>query len=337
MNTEQLTKKSFSGVYPHLAVFNQSEGECGIGAVVQWAGKLWYLTYCPHAPGGSPDKLYSINPAMDETIHPESIGGTPAGRLIHKESNQLIMGPYVIGADGNIRVVPADLMPGRLTAVCRHLADPEHKVYVYDMEGAFYELDVYTLEVKRLFVKPVPGWHGKGMYKAQGRVVISNNGERDVPGTETSHFQVEDLPKDPDRAGCLAEWDGKDWTNIERKQHTEITGPGGIYGNEAENDPIWATGWDKRSCLLKVLDGGKWYNFRLPKTNYTYDGTHGWHTEWPRIRTVADGYRMMDLHGMFYSFPGTFCAGNTAGTPSRSCFQALHGGSCISITPRRLL
>lgn len=43
-----------SGVYPHLAVFNSlvtdegqtygSGGECGIGAVVPWAGKLWLLT-----------------------------------------------------------------------------------------------------------------------------------------------------------------------------------------------------------------------------------------------------------------------------------------------------
>ena len=32
-----------SGVYPHLAVFN-AYGECGIGAVVPWADKLWFIT-----------------------------------------------------------------------------------------------------------------------------------------------------------------------------------------------------------------------------------------------------------------------------------------------------
>src|SRR4051812_19523359 len=46
-----------SGVYPHLAAFND-HGECGIGAVVPWAGKLWYLTYPPHFRNGSTDKLY---------------------------------------------------------------------------------------------------------------------------------------------------------------------------------------------------------------------------------------------------------------------------------------
>jgi len=42
-----------SGVYPHLAVYNPGEGlpcaangnECGIGALVPWAGKLWMITY----------------------------------------------------------------------------------------------------------------------------------------------------------------------------------------------------------------------------------------------------------------------------------------------------
>ena len=53
-----------SGVYPHLAAFNSvvkddgqtygSGGECGIGAVVPWAGKLWVITYPPHAPPAAP-------------------------------------------------------------------------------------------------------------------------------------------------------------------------------------------------------------------------------------------------------------------------------------------
>ena len=45
-----------SGVYPHLAMYNE-EGECGTGAVVPWAGDLWVVTYGPHCPLGSTDKL----------------------------------------------------------------------------------------------------------------------------------------------------------------------------------------------------------------------------------------------------------------------------------------
>ncbi|MGV3531426.1 MAG: hypothetical protein ACO1QR_03590, partial [Chthoniobacteraceae bacterium] len=49
----------FSGIYPHLAYFNE-ENECGTGAVVPWAGRLWAITYAPHKPEGSTDKLYEI-------------------------------------------------------------------------------------------------------------------------------------------------------------------------------------------------------------------------------------------------------------------------------------
>src|SRR5215208_6125765 len=75
---------SFSGVYPHLAYFN-NEGECGTGAVVPWAGRLWVITYGPHLPRGSSDKLYEITGALEQIVRPESIGGTPANRMIHRE------------------------------------------------------------------------------------------------------------------------------------------------------------------------------------------------------------------------------------------------------------
>ncbi len=43
-----------SGIYPHLAMFN-NENECGTGAVVPWADRLWVVTYAPHMPKGSSD------------------------------------------------------------------------------------------------------------------------------------------------------------------------------------------------------------------------------------------------------------------------------------------
>ena len=52
-----------SGIYPHLAMFNE-EAECGTGAVVPWADRLWVVTYAPHMPKGSTDKLYEITPDL---------------------------------------------------------------------------------------------------------------------------------------------------------------------------------------------------------------------------------------------------------------------------------
>ena len=83
--------KSISGIYPHLAMYND-EGECGTGALVPWAGKLWAVTYGPHLPFGSSDKLYEITSDLKRVVRKESIGGTAANRMIHPESKQLFIG-----------------------------------------------------------------------------------------------------------------------------------------------------------------------------------------------------------------------------------------------------
>lgn len=310
-----------SGRYPHLAMFNQ-QGECGVGAVVPWADRLWVITYAPHKPGGSDDQLYEITPDLQRKARLESVGGTPAGRLIHRESDQLLIGPYLINSSRMIRVLKPDLIPGRLTAIARHLTDPANKVYIYDMEGALYEVNVRNLDVRRLFNKPAPGAHGKGAYTAQGRLVVANNGE--AGGAQT-------LPRDvppPEEAGALAEWDGRTWKVVTRRPFTEVTGPGGITGAPAAAAPAWSLGWDRRSVLLALLDGGRWYRFRLPKADYSYDGRHGWHTEWPRIREVEPGRFLMNMHGGWFDFPGAFAVGKTGGLRPIASHLKITGDFC---------
>jgi hypothetical protein len=92
----------YSGIYPHLAVTNMGETECGIGAVVSWNGKLWYITYPANEALGSDDKLYCLDENMKVTTFFGSVGGTHANRMIHCESNQLNIGLYFI--DSKIRV-----------------------------------------------------------------------------------------------------------------------------------------------------------------------------------------------------------------------------------------
>lgn len=308
-----------SGIYPHLAVFNQPEdpadrpnhGECGIGAIAVWQDRLWYLTYPQHKTTGSSDKLYELDAAMNVRIRPESVGGTHAGRMYHRESGQLILGPYFIDAEGRVRAANLQELRGRMTAVMRHLREPADKVYFFDMEGVIYEANVHSLEVVRLFVKPVPGWHGKGGYTAQGRVVIANNGE--VGPADAYRNLLVGGPAVGDEAGVLAEWDGATWRIVERKQFCDVTGPGGLWGAPDDRAPLWAVGWDKRSVILKLLDGGKWFTFRLPKGSHTFDPRHGWYTEWPRIREIAPGRFMLCMHGQMFDFPPSFAAGSAAG------------------------
>jgi hypothetical protein len=130
-------------------MFN-NEGECGTGAVVPWADRLWVITYGPHLPFGSSDKLYEITPDLQQVIRPESLGGTPANRMIHNETQQLLIGPYVIDAERQVRVIPPAKMPGRLTGNARHLIDPAGKAYYATMEEGLYEVDLKTLEVTGL-------------------------------------------------------------------------------------------------------------------------------------------------------------------------------------------
>ncbi|MBN1851880.1 MAG: hypothetical protein JW829_04120, partial [Pirellulales bacterium] len=331
------TAPNISGIYPHLAMFN-NEGECGTGAVVPWADRLWVITYGPHFPNGSSDKLYEITPDLQQIIRPESIGGTPANRMIHRESQQLIIGPYFIDKQRNVRVIPYTQMPGRHTGNARHLTDPARKVYFATMEEGLYEVDVKTLQVRNFirdgnFKGPLstqvshapidsklPGCHGKGLYSGQGRVVYSNNGEHD------SRVAVD--PTIP--SGALAEWCGEgDWKMVRRNQFTEVSGPGGIYGNDyPDTDPIWSIGWDDRSLILMVLDAGQWHAYRLPKSSHTYDGSHGWNTEWPRIRDIGEPDLLMTMHGMFWRFPKTFSAQNSAGIAPRSTYLKVIGDFC---------
>ena len=319
--------RKIGGVYPHLTTYSQSRKdgrffkqghqECGIGAVVPWANKLWMITYAPHKPRGSDHKLYSIDENLTMTLHPESVGGTPAARMIHHESEQLFLGHYVIDRVGRIRVVSPKKMPARVTAIMRHLKDPENFVYLYDMENMFYEINVHTLALTKLFQDPIPGYHGKGGYTSQGMVVVSNNGETGAEHLDQSdHWQVsKDFKKrgSEDR-GCLATYDGDKWEVIERRQYTEVTGPEGIRPTSAGlRDPVWSIGWDKRSLRLQVLEDGEFTTFLLPKGCLNNDASHGWFTEWPRIRDVGQKDLLMDMHGMFFRFPKNFGIKNTAG------------------------
>ncbi len=319
-----------SGIHPSLAMFN-NEGECGTGAVVPWADRLWVITYGPHLPFGSSDKLYEITPDLKQVVRPESVGGTPANRMIHPESQQLFIGPYVIDADRAVRVIPPNKMPGRLTGNARHLTDPAGKIYYATMEEGLYEVDVKSLAVTSLIrdgnplkkgfevtklESQLPGYHGKGLYSTQGRLIYANNGDRDKR-----------VLKDPTTpSGALGEWrkPGDDWQLVRRNQFTEVTGPGGIQGS-AEDAPVWSIGWDAKSLILMLLDGGKWQSFRLPKVSHSYDGAHGWNTEWPRIRDIGEDDLLMTMHGAFWRFPRTFSAANTNGIRVRSAYMKVIG------------
>ena len=339
-----------SGICPANAFFND-EGECGTGAVVPWGGRLWVVTYGPHCPVGGTDRLYSLTDDLTLSIFPGSVGGTHASRLIHRESGQLFIGTYLVSSNGTVRTVPIHTMPGRLTGAARHLTDPARRIYVTDMEEALYELDVDTLETRTLIrdghnrvhfeklfrdlgVEPPKGWraaeesdlfgyHGKGTCSGYGKVFYANNG-----------FFDERAMKDPTvPAGALAEWrpGERQWHLIRTNQFTDVTTRDGVYGNEHPwSNPIWAMGWDAKSVILTVTTNGTdWCDYRLPKGSHSYDGAHGWNTEWPRIREAGGEDLLAVMHGTFWRFPRDFAPGRTAGIRPRSNYLKVIGDFCF--------
>jgi hypothetical protein len=235
-----------NGVFPHLAVTAEHipRSETGIGALMPWADRLWFITYPSNQGTGKGTGLFEIDAHMNLKKHPESVEGTYANRIIHTATNQLIIGPHLIDVEGNVRTIEP-LVPYRLTATMTHLTEPENKVYFLTMEALFFEADLNTLQVKLLFnlveeldMEGMEHLHFKDAYTGQGRVVVANNTytERDYPGTPTQ--------------GRLADWDGKEWTILETCQFNAVTGRTSI-GNA-----IYAIGADNASAVLKVcIDG----------------------------------------------------------------------------------
>jgi hypothetical protein len=346
MSTATKTPICISGIYPHLAVWNHPDNpqapnyqqpECGIGAVVPWAGKLWFLSYTSHDLLKGPDKLYAVTPDMRLEARPESVGGTHAGRLIHKESQQLFIGCYVIDQQGKVRVIDRTALPGRLTAITRHLTDPENKLYFYSQECSLYEVNVHSLEVTLLFKKPVAGWHAKGAYTGQGVLVVGHNGEEIAPSPYWEAYYREpqktldavkpylqtSTTNGPDDMGVLAEWDGNRWREICRHQFNDINSFGGLTADAPADAPIWAQGWDKRSVLIKVRHRGEWTTWRLPKGSFTYDGWNGSYTEWPRFVDIGEQKMLMVMHGTVFSWPKTFSPENPTGIEPLATYQRM--------------
>ncbi len=331
-----MSSYNISGVLPHLAVRADSvpiRNESGIGALMPWADRLWMITYVSHT--GSGTGLYSVDEHLNISKHPQSVAGTYANRMIHSASNQLIIGPHLISHQGKVRTVPA-LKRHRLAAVVEHLHDPENKLYYLTMEGLFLEMNLQTLQVKRLFdlskelaiteleqidyeshpelapqgktVEEYPQPHFKAAHMGSGVVVVANNtfGEMDFSGAH--------------RGGRLAEWDGQEWKIIERRPFNEVA------GRKNWRQIVFATGWDRSSAILMARIEGQWQRYRLPKGSHNFE--HFWQTEWPRIREVETERYMMDASGMLYELSPVAFANRIWGVKPICCHIRIIADYC---------
>lgn len=295
---------SVSGVMPHLTVFADAvkpkRTETGIGGLMPWAGKLWLVSYVAHThTSGGGTGLFSIDENFRIEKHKESIVGTYANRIIHSPTHTLLIGPHAIDHTGKVRTI-REFSEHRLTATMEHPTEPETKALYLTMEGLLFEVDIDSLKVTQLAnlldeldVAPDAYSHFKGGHTSQGKIFVTNNTyeERDFLG------QAAD--------GRLGMFDGSQWQTIERKPFCEVTGRSG------EDWPVYATGWDNASAILKTYYRDEWTTYRLPKATHTFD--HMWYTEWPRIREVETERFLLDTHFMFYELPAMLYDGKLWG------------------------
>ncbi|XP_041350919.1 uncharacterized protein LOC121369905 [Gigantopelta aegis] len=299
-----------AGIFPNLTATADSEAtrsESGIGALMPWADRLYMVSYLSVPNAGNGTGLYEIDSSMTMKKI-ASHRSTYANRIIHRQSNRIVIGPYTVDTQRRVGVFQ-DLLQVRVAATAEHLNEPETKVYMLGMDGPLWECDVYNLTCKQLFdlvqvldINTTAGEqpHFKAAHTMNGRLVVTSNTFEEADFTGSQH------------GGRLAEWEGPghNWTILERTAFVEVT------GRRNFGKVIYAVGWDYRSVILKVFVGDtrqdrKWQTYRLPKASHAYD--HLWQTEWPRIREVETERYLMDAHGMFYELSPLGWAGSTWG------------------------
>ena len=157
------------------------------------------------------------------------------------------------------------------------------------MEGMLYEVDVHTLEVTKLFHKPVPGWHGKGGYTAPGAARRGQQ-RRSMPRATTSELTRRRAgTRLPTRPACWPSGTARSWRIIERRQFRDVTGPGRhLRARRTIRSP--AVGHRLGPPLAAPEIAGRRPVVHLPAAQgqlTTTIRTHGWYTEWPRIREIG--------------------------------------------------
>ncbi|EDQ88254.1 uncharacterized protein MONBRDRAFT_9225 [Monosiga brevicollis MX1] len=287
-----------NGIFPGLtatAASGPTRSECGTGALMPWADNLYMVSYLSVPDGGSGTGLYCIHPNMTMSlVAPHN--STYANRMIHVQSDSIIIGMWAIDVHGKPREF-SSLAKVRIGASAVHLTDPDNKVYMLSMDGPLYECDVHRMNCTQLFdlvaelnIPKSEGEqpHFKAAHSMAGKLYVATNTfeENDYLGVR--------------HGGRLASWSGPgtNWTILESYVPTFCLSPPSptslvlhiaaahlsvatlcvvallfvrlsisllpqqrtafveVTGRSNFGRVVYALGWDKRSAILKVLDNG---------------------------------------------------------------------------------
>lgn len=273
--------------------------EAGIGAMMPWADRLYYTTYlADHDDGSGGDLRYLTDSGQDVLV--DRHDSCHAGRMVHKETNQLLIGEYLIALDGTVSKVAA-LNKKRVTAWARHMTAWTTKAYALTMQGILWEVDLISGVATQLAdVTAEFGLGSKVHFKAAWTIFKA----ADIAGGPYANTRLflasnsQYAPSDAAQSGVLLRWDGTTFTSCGRESFIEVAGnydPGsGCIAH--------AVGMDHKSPFFLTPSpslGGTYRKFRFP---FGSDMQRYFITqEWMRMRPVQTERLFLNAYGTFFN------------------------------------
>lgn len=256
--------------------------EAGIGAVVPWAGKLWFNTYPAENTLESRVGLWSMDTDLRVTKERES-SVTSAARIIVKR--RLFISWFVISSTGVISDITGFSPDMRPAGYAAFYGDNTY-VWALSMKGEIWRITAdppYTATLvadnSALNLGSTQP-HGKAIWASGGWLYFALNADgggrlaRYNPDTEVTELLAPD-----------------DWPWIEVS--------GSYDGQGGDSRLFYAVGHDLKSIRFWMFrSSGSPAKFRLPLPSRQQ--LDGWQHEWMRIRQVETERFLMDAYGGFY-------------------------------------
>jgi hypothetical protein len=292
-----------------------SRSEMGIGAMMPWADRLYFTTYLADYNVGSGGVLAYLDKNGGETVV-DTHNSCHVGRLVHKETNQLCIGEYVIGMDGTVNKV-ALLAGKRVSAWARHMTSPATKAYACSMGASgvsalLWEVDLTTYIATQLADMSsglsLTTAHFKAMWTTYSSVDLTGSPYANTRLLVASNVQAK--PGDNANSGVLATWDGTTFTARDRSSFIEVAG----NYDPGSGAMTFAFGMDHKSPFMMLPStslGGTYRKFRFPAGTNTQD--YYITQEWMRLRPVQTERFMLNAYGTWFQVSPWLRSSSAAG------------------------
>ena len=266
--------------------------ECGVGALIPWADRLYYSTYLAMPGDGAGTKIGYIdrNYADHTVLQTDAIH---TGRFIHWETEQLCIGCVAVEKDGTAHTI-SDLLNVRVSGFAVHLSTPTTHVYALSMEGKLYSVNLTTYTATEIinikttlsqtYVHYKACWTHAAPFGSTDRVVCVSN----VQSSATAAL-----------SGAVVAVDPIGLTASVKLQDSAIEVAGQYY--PSNGGITYVIGKDHKSPFLGVManNNGAVFKYRFPQWTKAQD----WYIsqEWMRIRPVTTERFLMNAYGTWYN------------------------------------